>query len=141
MNDGDFAFIGFDLKKETNTLVRAYNDSKGVTARFNMNLLRRINDELGGDFDLKQFDFYSSYNPHSSAVESFLISLKKQEVSVEACGRTFSFEEWEPIHTESSYKFRESDFTRLAGRNGFEVRANFYDARRFFANSLWQVRR
>ena len=141
MNHGDFAFIGFDLKKDVETMTRAYNDSKGVTARFNMNLLRRVNEELGGDFDLKQFDYYSTYNPQSSAVESFLISRKKQEVSIEACRRTFSFEECEPIHTESSYKFKESDFTRLAGRNGFEVVANFYDKRRFFANSLWKVRR
>ena len=73
-------------------------------------------------------------------MESFLISLTRQTVSIEACGRTFPFDEWEPIHTESSYKFRESDFTRLAVDNGFEVVANFYDKRRFFANSLWQVR-
>jgi dimethylhistidine N-methyltransferase len=141
MNHGDLAFIGFDLKKDLETMIKAYNDSKGVTARFNMNLLHRINNELGGDFNPEQFEYYSTYNPRSGAVESFLISRKKQEVSIEACGRAFSFDEWEPIHTESSHKFKESDFTRLAETNGFEVVANFYDKRRFFANSLWQVRR
>ena len=141
MNDGDFALIGFDLKKDMETMVRAYNDSKGVTARFNMNILRRINDELGGDFDPDRFEYYSSYNPRSGAVESFLISRQKQEVSIQACGQTFSFDKWEPIHTESSYKFRESDLASLAERTGFEVKANFYDTRRFFANSLWQARR
>ncbi len=141
MNDGDFALIGFDLKKDVETMVRAYNDSKGVTARFNTNVLRRINDELGGNFDLNRFGYYSSYNPRSGAVESFLISRQKQEVSIEACRQTFPFDEWEPIHTESSYKFRESDFTGLAEKSGFEVRANFYDTRRFFVDSLWQARR
>jgi L-histidine Nalpha-methyltransferase len=141
MNDGDFAFIGFDLKKDMETMVRAYNDSRGVTAQFNMNILRRINEELGGNFDLGLFEYYSTYNPHTGAVESFLISRQKQKVSIQACLRTFSFDEWEPIHTESSYKFRESDFTNLAERSSFEVKANFYDTRRFFANSLWQARR
>ncbi|HTY22058.1 MAG TPA: L-histidine N(alpha)-methyltransferase, partial [Desulfomonilaceae bacterium] len=141
MNAGDFALIGFDLKKDTETMVRAYNDSRGVTARFNMNVLRRINDELGGNFDLNCFEYYSSYNPRSGAVESFLISRHKQEVWIEACRQTFYFDEWEPIHTESSYKFREREFAGLAEKSGFEVRANFYDTRRFFANSLWQARR
>jgi L-histidine Nalpha-methyltransferase len=141
MNDGDFALIGFDLKKDVETMVRAYNDSRGVTARFNLNVLRRINDELGGNFDLGRFKYYSSYNPQSGAVESFLISRQKQAVSIQACRRTFSFDEWEPIHTESSYKFNEGDFTSFASRTGFEVKASFYDTRRFFTNSLWQARR
>ncbi len=141
MKDGDFAFIGFDLKKDTETINRAYNDSQGVTAQFNMNILRRINNELGGNFRLEAFEYYSNYNPKAGAVESFLISRKKQEVCVDACRRTFTFDEWEPIHTESSCKFSESDLAHLAARNGFEVRATFYDRRRFFADSLWQVRR
>ncbi len=139
LKDGDLALIGFDLKKDIETLRRAYNDSRGVTARFNRNILRRINDDLGGDFALEQFTYYSTYNPCSGAMESFLISRKKQTAYVEACGQRFFFGQWEAIHTESSYKFQERDLARLAQASGFEIVANFYDSRRFFTDSLWQA--
>ena len=140
-NDGDLVLIGFDLKKDLGTILRAYNDDSGVTARFNINILRRINDELGGDFDLAGFEYYSTYNPRSGAIESFLISRRRQTVYIDLCGRAFSFAKWEPIHTESSYKFDKGQLSGLAPEHGFEEVANFYDPRRYFADALWRVRK
>jgi dimethylhistidine N-methyltransferase len=140
LNVGDYVLIGFDLKKDLNTLLLAYNDPRGVTARFNVNILRRINNELGGNFIPSRFEYYSTYNPRSGAMESFLISRKEQSVFIELCGQAFSFARWEPIHTESSYKFLEGDFTRLARENGFHPVASFCDSRRYFADTLWQAR-
>lgn len=139
LNAGDYVLIGFDLKKDLNTLHLAYNDPKGVTARFNINILRRINDELGGDFIPSRFEYYSTYNPRRCAIESFLISRREQKVSIDMCGQTFAFARWEPIHTESSYKFCESDFARLAHANGFRPIATFTDSRRYFTDAVWQA--
>lgn len=140
-NDGDLLLIGFDLKKDLGTILLAYNDPLGVTARFNINILRRINDELGGTFDLANFEYYSTYNPRSGAIESFLISRKKQSVYIDLCGRAFSFAGWEPIHTESSYKFDRGEFSRLAPESGFEAASSFCDSRRYFVDALWRVRK
>ena len=139
LNAGDYVLVGFDLKKDLNTLLMAYNDHKGVTARFNANILRRINEELGGNFVPSRFEYYSTYNPRSGAIESFLMSRKEQSVFIELCGRDFTFARWEPIHTESSYKFLEKDFTRLARENGFRAVTSFCDSRRYFADTLWQA--
>jgi L-histidine Nalpha-methyltransferase len=139
LNVGDYVLVGFDLKKDLNTLLLAYNDPKGVTARFNTNILRRINDELGGNFVPARFEYYSTYNPRSGAIESFLMSTKEQSVFIDMCGQAFSFATWEPIHTESSYKFLRRDFTRLARDSGFNSLASFCDSRRYFADALWQA--
>jgi dimethylhistidine N-methyltransferase len=141
MNNGDFVLIGFDLKKDLSILLRAYDDSRGVTARFNMNILRRINKELGGDFDPGRFEYFTTYNPRSGAIESFLISRRQQTVNIRLCGQTFSFAEWEPIHTESSYKFVREDFARLVRENGFQPTASFCDSRGYFIDALWRVRK
>lgn len=141
LKGGDLALIGFDLKKEISTLVSAYNDPEGITARFNMNILHRINAELGGHFDLARFEYYSTYNPRTGAVESFLVSRLKQRVAIEACRQVFSFDPWEPIHTESSYKYREEEINGMLRDRGFEFVASFCDRRRFFMDTLWQVRK
>jgi L-histidine N-alpha-methyltransferase len=109
LNANDYALIGFDLKKDIELLLRAYNDSKGVTREFNLNLLRRINNELGGIFELDRFRHYASYNVFSGAMESYLVSLEKQSVMIQEIGQNFSFDPWEPIHSEYSYKYVESD--------------------------------
>jgi len=139
METDDILLIGFDLKKEARLLVSAYNDSKGVTARFNLNMLHRINNELRGDFDVHQFQYYSTYDPRSSAVESFLVSTKKQAVHIKSCSMAFDVTQWEPIHTESSYKFDIEELPRLASRNGFHQLACFTDSRHYFADALWQA--
>jgi L-histidine N-alpha-methyltransferase len=139
MNDLDYLLIGYDLKKDIGTIMRAYNDSEGVTARFNINLLARINRELGGNFDLGRFRYYSTYNARTGGMESFLISVEKQSVCIGSCGRTFSFDPWEPIHTESSYKYLDKDLHRLAAFTGFEIVEKFHDSDGYFTDALWRA--
>lgn len=139
LNENDLVLIGFDLKKEREVMIRAYNDSRGITAEFNLNLLRRINLELGGNFDLNSFRYYSTYDARLGAITSYLISSKKQRVFITAHNREFSFKKWEPIHTESSYKYSTEDISRLAEGAGFGIIENYYDDQRGFADSLWQV--
>ncbi len=105
MNEKDRIFIGFDMQKDPRVIVRAYDDSQGVTAAFNMNLLRRINRELGADFDLDKFSHYAQYRPVECAARSFLISREKQTVHIAALNRSFEFEQWEPIFMEISQKY------------------------------------
>jgi L-histidine N-alpha-methyltransferase len=141
LNDGDYVYIGFDLKKNVDLMTKAYNDSTGVTAQFNLNLLRRINRELGANFDPDQFAFYSTYNEFSGAIESYLVSRRRQTVHIETFSQSFSFEPWEPLHTEYSHKYLESDIAQMATEAGFEVVEQFYDSRRYFLDSLWRVRK
>lgn len=141
LDDGDFVLIGFDLKKDIDLMMAAYNDSKGVTADFNLNLLRRINKELGGDFDLSRFRHYATYDVFSGAMESYLVSLEQQEVLIPQIGCSFQFEAWEPIHTEYSYKYLISDIEELAKSTGFEIVKQLYDSKCYFVDSLWRVKK
>jgi dimethylhistidine N-methyltransferase len=139
LNDGDFVLIGFDLKKDIDLMLKAYNDSRGITAEFNLNLLRRINRELGGNFDISSFRFYASYNVFSGAIESYLVSQKEQAVFIKQLGQSFEFEAWEPIHTEYSYKYLESDIEDLAANTGYRIVRQLYDSQRYFVDSIWRV--
>jgi dimethylhistidine N-methyltransferase len=139
LNDGDLVLIGFDLKKNIETMTRAYNDSAGTTRDFNLNLLKRINRELGGDFDLDQFEHYSTYDVYTGAMESYLVSLKEQTVYIQEIGQSFSFQAYEPIHTEYSYKYLESDIDSLARETGFRTELKLYDSRNWFIDAIWKV--
>ncbi|MBS3819038.1 L-histidine N(alpha)-methyltransferase [bacterium] len=139
LQNGDYVVMGFDLKKEINLMLKAYNDSQGLTSEFNLNLLRRINRELGGNFDLNKFRHYSSYDVFTGAMESYLVSLEKQTVFLETIGQSFTFEEWEPIHTEYSYKYLESDIISLARETGFGIEKQLYDSKKYFVDSIWRV--
>ncbi|MCZ6776652.1 MAG: L-histidine N(alpha)-methyltransferase [Ignavibacteria bacterium] len=139
LNHDDVVLLGFDLKKDIELLLRAYNDARGVTREFNLNLLHRINRELGGQFDVTKFRHFGTYNVFSGGIESYLVSLEKQSVFIEMIGRSFSFEAWEPIHMEYSYKYLISDIEQLAGETGFEIYEHLYDSRRFFMDSIWRV--
>jgi uncharacterized SAM-dependent methyltransferase len=132
---GDYALIGFDLKKEPTVILDAYNDKTGVTREFNMNLLRRINTELGANFDIESFSHYPTYNPVSGEAKSYLISLKKQSVIID--GESIDFEYGEPIFMEISKKYSAQDIEDLAAKTGFRVVKNYYDCRHFFLDSLW----
>ncbi len=125
------AVVGVDLKKELSVLLRAYDDDAGVTAEFNKNLLRRINRELDGNFDLEGFAHEARWNARNSAVEMHLVSLKRQ--SATACGRRFSFALGETIHTENSRKYSLEAFRRLAERAGWRVEQVWTDPDRLFA--------
>ncbi|MCA9610842.1 MAG: L-histidine N(alpha)-methyltransferase, partial [Myxococcales bacterium] len=128
------------LKKDIEVLLAAYNDRKGVTSAFNLNLLRRINRELGGDFDVSKFRHFGTYNVFSGAMESYLVSLEPQVVSIGALDLSFAFDAWEPVHTEYSYKYLRSDIARLADGTGFAIEADFEDERGWFVDSLWSVK-
>jgi L-histidine Nalpha-methyltransferase len=138
MNRDDLLFIGFDLHKNPKTIINAYDDSQGITARFNLNLLKRINRELDADFNTEEFTHYASYNPTECAARSYLISQKKQTVRIGALGRAFDFQKWEPIYMEVSQKYNLAMIEKLAADSGFEIVENFYDENKFYTNSLWK---
>jgi dimethylhistidine N-methyltransferase len=115
--------IGFDLKQDPVRLHHAYNDAAGVTAAFNLNLLVRLNRELGADFDPSRFRHYAFYNPTAGRIEMHLVSLAEQTVGV--AGRRFRFKPGEALHTENSYKFRRDEFSALAAGAGWSLRGDW----------------
>lgn len=123
--------VGVDLVKDVQMLQRAYNDSQGVTARFNLNLLARINRELGADFDLAAFEHHAFYNPEHSRIEMHLISLKRQRVRIG--GALIDFRAGETIHTENSYKYSVDSFLALARGAGWSSATVWTDAERMFS--------
>ena len=141
LNSADTVIIGFDLKKDIDLMLGAYNDSQGITSQFNFNLLERINRELGGKFDISKFRFFASYDVFTGAMESYLVSLEKQEVFIEDIGQTFEFDAWEPIHTEYSYKYLETDIHELAAATGFVIEKQLYDDKKYFVDSVWNVQK
>ncbi len=141
LDDKDLVLIGFDLKKDINKLLWAYNDREGLTREFNINLLRRINKELGANFDLDKFQHFGTYNPLKGSMESYLISLDDQEVYIEELKKSFTFRAFEPIHLEYSYKYLPKDIQMLADETGFEVMDNLYDSNRNFIDSIWTVKK
>lgn len=139
MNPNDLLFIGFDLQKDPHIILKAYDDPQGITAAFNINLLRRINRELGGNFDLDKFVHYALYRPVECAARSFLISREQQSVYIEALNRTFDFEPWEAIFMEISQKYSLPMIEGLAAESGFSVKQNFFDSKNYYCDSLWQL--
>jgi L-histidine Nalpha-methyltransferase len=125
------ALVGVDLKKDANVLHAAYNDSRGVTAAFNLNLLARINRELGGDFDVKRFAHYAFYNAALGRIEMHLVSRSRQTARV--AGHRFAFEAGESIHTENSYKYSADEFRALAAQAGFRAQRLWTDRKGLFA--------
>lgn len=127
---GGGLLIGVDRKKDPRVLIPAYNDSQGVTAEFNLNLLARANRELGARFDLAQFEHRALYNEEESRIEMHLVSRRKQTVSMN--GTRFSFAEGESIVTEHSYKYSPGEFRQLAGQAGWEVHRCWTDDNDWF---------
>jgi dimethylhistidine N-methyltransferase len=115
---GGGLLIGVDLKKSPQVLNAAYNDKAGVTAAFNLNLLHRINEKLGADFDLSSFSHRAFYNEALGRIEMHLVSSRKQQVRIE--DKVFRFELEETIHTENSYKYTVDEFQALAAQAGFK---------------------
>ena len=138
MNPNDRLFTGFDMQKDPRVIVSAYDDSQGVTAAFNLNLLQRINRELGANFDLDKFSHYAQYRPVECAARSFLISREKQSVTIKALNRTFEFEQWEPIFMEISQKYTRAMIEDLAAESDFEIETEFFDEVNFYTDSLWR---
>lgn len=134
---GDFALLGFDLRKDPRLLQAAYDDAQGVTARFNLNLLGRINRELDADFRLDRFRHHAVYEPVEGLMRSFLLSTEAQVVRIGAAGLQVRFEAWEALHTENSCKYSLSQIEALAESAGFRVARHFEDERGHFTDSLW----
>ena len=138
MNDDDRLFIGFDMQKDPRVILAAYDDAQGVTSAFNLNLLRRINRELGADFDLEKFSHYAQYRPIECAARSYLISREKQTVKIDAMNRSFEFEQWEPVFMEISQKYTHAMIDELARDGGFEIEREFFNEEDFYIDSLWR---
>lgn len=128
---GGGLLVGVDLVKDPARLHAAYNDAAGVTAAFNKNLLARANRELGADFDLDGFAHYAPYNPARQRIEMYLVSLRRQRVTV--AGRRFDFAAGEAVHTEDSHKYTLESFREMAARAGFCPRAVWTDPERLFS--------
>jgi len=138
MSTGDMLLIGFDLMKNPQTILNAYNDKMGVTSEFNLNLLTRINDELGADFDPAKFKHFPTYNPINGETRSHLVSTEAQEVYIAALEQRFEFDAWEAIHTEVSQKYSPKMIREFARNAGFEVVHDFTDECNYFVDSLWK---
>ena len=127
IRNDDALLIGFDLEKDKSILEKAYNDKKGITSQFNLNVLSRINKELDGGFELSSFEHKSFYNLHEHRIEMHLESKLDQKVRIGAIGKEFHFKEGETIHTENSYKYSKNRLYVLVKNAGLQVIANFTD--------------
>lgn len=134
---GGFLLIGADRKKDKAVLDAAYDDTAGVTAAFNLNLLERMNRELGADFDLSAWRHRAFYDEAQGRIEMHLVSVRPQTIRV--AGEAFEFAAGETIHTENSYKYGIEEFQALAARAGFQPEAVWTDARGLFAVHLLRV--
>lgn len=132
---GDMLLIGADLRKDPKTILAAYNDKCGITKQFNLNLLTRMNRELGADFDIRQFDHFPTYDPLTGACKSYLVSLKSQTIQIGSY--VISFQKDEIIDMEISQKYTLEDTRALAEVSGFMPVADFYDKKNWFLDTLW----
>lgn len=132
----DRLLMGVDLRKSREALEAAYDDSQGVTARFNLNLLARINRELGGEFDLERFSHRAAWNETEGRIEIHIVSRARQRVRIDALDLEISFEEGETIHTENSYKYSLEGIRELASAAGMTVERQWLDSRRLFSKNL-----
>lgn len=139
LRPGDLLLTGFDLKKDPAVILAAYNDAAGHTAAFNLNLLARMNRELGADFDPAAWRHWQHYDPVSGACRSCLLPLSDQVVRIAALDETYRFAAHEPIAVEISQKYATSEVDRLADDCGYERIAHFRDERGYFTDALWRV--
>ena len=137
LKPGDYLLIGFDLKKDPQIILNAYNDKQGITREFNLNLLRRINNELNADFAIENFIHFPVYNPESGECKSYLVSKCKQQVSI---GDTeiINFDANETIDMEISTKYSIDQINEIATQSGFESIEDFYDSKQWFVDVLWK---
>lgn len=133
---GDALLLGADLRKDRAILEPAYDDALGVTASFNLNLLQRMNRELGAHFDLAAFRHRAFYDENAGRIEMHLVSRRVQHVRIDALDLDVAFAEGESIHTESSYKYDDAALQSLARESGFAIEQTWSDSRRFFADVL-----
>jgi L-histidine Nalpha-methyltransferase len=136
----DIFLLGIDLKKSPAVLIPAYDDAQGVTAAFNLNVLHRINYELGGRFDPQSFEHLVLYNAQRGCIEMHLRSRLAQHVPIIGIEQTMSFRKDETIHTESSYKYSADEVRDLGYEANLVLRRTWFDARRYFLVALFRSR-
>jgi len=137
LSAGDMVLIGIDLKKNPKQILAAYNDSKGYTRDFNLNLLKRINEELCANFNIEAFEHYATYDPVSGACKSYLISLREQEVTIPDSVE-IKFAKNEAVFMEISQKYTIEESDRIAVQCGFESVTHFFDKNKWFADVIWK---
>lgn len=138
MKYSDSLLIGFDLKKDKTILNDAYNDKQGFTGGFNLNLLKRINRELNGEFNLDKFKHLAFFNEQKSRVEMHIESTDDQDVRINAINETISFRNGERIHTENSYKFTDEMVSKLAASANLKLTYCWKDEKKYFALCLFK---
>ena len=135
--EGDFLLLGADLEKPVDTLLAAYDDSLGVTAAFNRNLLTRINRELGADFDLGQFAHHVIFNQQTRSIEMHLRSRREQAITIPGADFVVKLERGETIWTETSHKYSLDELRTMATESGFRPEGTWLDSAWPFAENLW----
>ncbi|MBS1689226.1 MAG: L-histidine N(alpha)-methyltransferase [Bacteroidetes bacterium] len=135
---GDMVLIGFDLKKDPQIILAAYNDKEGITKRFNLNLLKRINKDLDADFDITAFEHKPVYDAETGACKSYLVSSKNQSVRIGEVGR-IQFNKGESIYMEISQKYTVAQTDTFAINSGFKPVHHFFDSKNWFLDTLWQA--
>lgn len=138
MGPEDLLFMGFDQKKNPQTILDAYNDATGVTAAFNKNLLHRINRELSANFNVDNFKHWEVYDPESGTAKSFLVATEAMEVSIKALDLHINFDIWETIHTEISQKYDDKTVQWLADSAGLTIETSFKDEKGYYKNYVFR---
>ena len=134
----DLLFMGFDQKKNPQTILDAYNDKTGITEAFNKNVLTRINRELDGNFDIEKFMHWESYNPQTGTAKSFLVATEAMEVTIEQLQLNIHFDQWETIHVEISQKYDDNTVAWLAQQSGLEIVTSFADKNVYYKNYVFK---
>lgn len=136
LNDDDLVFMGFDQKKNPQTILDAYNDKTGITEAFNKNILKRINNEMDGNFNLDNFLHWEVYDPETGTAKSYLVAKEKQNVHIKALDLKVSFNAWETIHTEISQKYDDEVVKWLTNEAGLRIENQFSDENNFYKNYI-----
>ncbi|QLG44480.1 L-histidine N(alpha)-methyltransferase [Costertonia aggregata] len=138
MHQDDLLFMGFDQKKNPQTILDAYNDTSGITEAFNKNVLARINTELEGDFNLNDFLHWEVYDPETGTAKSYLVSKKEQLVNIKKIALKVHFKAWETIHTEISQKYDDDVVAWLAKKSGLKIKTEFSDTQQQYKNYVFK---
>jgi dimethylhistidine N-methyltransferase len=136
----DMLLLGVDLKKDEKIITAAYDDPYGITAAFNLNLLKRMNRELGANFNIEKFRHHTFYENETGEILSFLVSSVDQDVHFKEINLDVSFSKEERIHTEISRKYDFDELNTIAAKDGFEVIHHFVDSKNYFCDTLWRVK-
>jgi len=132
----DKLILGVDLIKSEKLVIPAYDDPHGITRDFNLNLLSRINNELGGDFDLSTFEHAAEYTSNEGIARSYLVSLVEQEIPISGIGKSFKFEKGEKMQTEISRKYNDEILDKILAKTDFEIVSKLTDSKGYFADYI-----